>query len=440
MPAPTGSESQLGYKYATRLSSYGEDVGNAPVNNFIRFKSLSGMIPKRTFAATENMDPSNQSLKGQNVAAPINMKVSWQPDVNSLMRLIAHFCRKDPAITTPAGGTSSRQWVNVPFERGDSANAAYIDSLLLEPYDGQDCPLIYGARVVGMGFKIAAGKLIDSDLDIMACQDTYTSNATQIAINTYSGKPIIRGHWAQALVASTLKVKVTAAAGGGFDGTVKWTTATYAGSTTIQIKFDTWYRIVLDDASRLGVSYTDDVWFCFPSSGGTTLAAGATPDEWSFTATRTPASASYSTRDVLQAAGLEFSVGGAVYYVQSADVKLMNPGKPFMPAGTKYALTIQKGGRFKVSITLDRDREDRDFIKKLISAEAFAVAVKLYGNNIEANIDEKFQIDIAAAQAADVNRDVTTELTLGEKVEVIGHRSGSTDIVSFTTIGTLTAL
>ena len=439
MAANSGSESQFGWGYGIRASSFGEAIRQGPVTNFFRFKSMSGVFAKRGYAQVENMDPSNQKLKQTPVKAEIMPKFAMQPDVNSLQRLISHFCDKEPTISTPSGGTSSRQWVNTPREYGDAANATYISRLFGEASDGDGYPvLIDNMALQELSLKIEANKIVDATLAFMACRDTFTSDATQLVlgVGAYTRKPIIRGHWAQANVASTLKVKVTAVAGGGFDGTVKWTTAAYAGTTTRQIVFDTWYKLQLDDGLRLGVGPFEDVEFCFPSGAGTLTAN----DEWSFTSARTLATPSYSTLDPLIAAGLELTVASATQYVRSAEIKLFRGLSVYFPAGSKYGLAVQKAGDYGATISFDRDRDDRDYLKRIISGEAFAVVAKLYGNRIEANIDEFLQISLPNMQVTDDQRDVTTANTLPEKIEASAHRSGSTDIFTVTSVGTLTAL
>ncbi len=442
MAAPAGSEAQFGYRYSKGVDAFGRDVFVDVANKFIRFISMSGLVAVRKLVTTDNMDPSNQTLQGVPVEAVVAPKLKFQPDTNSISPLLAHHCSvpQSSYITTPSGGVNSRQWVLVPFETGDTPSSTYIDSLIMEGTDNDGYPVrVDGARMSDLSIKIANGKIVDVECDFLACRDTYTSKATQLFINTYTGVPIIVGHWNQSLAASTLKVKVTAAAGGGFDGTVKWTTAAYAGSTTIQIKFDTWYRLVLDDGTRLGVSRDNDLFFCFPSSGATALTAGGTPDEWSFASQRVLASASYSTLNLLNSASVELVANGTTYFFHDADIKISRPRKANM-VNQMYALTVQKNGPWAATITINRDRDDRDFLKKLIDAGLFAVTVKMYGNVIEGTIEQLWQIDFPNVQVSNVTRDVTTPNTLQEKVDLVARRVSTSDIFTHTLINTLTAL
>jgi hypothetical protein len=441
MPAPAGSEGQIGWTYSTRLDNFGQDVFNPIVNNFLRFKSMAGVVAKRTMVTTGNMDPTNQDLQGVPADAIIAPKFGLDPDTNSISRWLAHWLSKAPTITIPTGGTNTRQWVMTPFKVGDTPSATFIDTLTMEGSDNDGYPiLIDGARMQEVEVKIANGKIIDCNFGLLACHDTYTSNANLLAVGTYTGKPLIRGHWNQALAGSTLKLKVTAVAGGGFDGTVKCTTAAYAGATTTQIKFDTWYRVILDDGTRLGINRADDLWFCYPSSGATVLAIA---DEFSFTSQRTLATPSFSTLDTLQSSVVELTAAGTTYYIHTADIKMTRPRKANF-VNSKYALTIQKNGPYVATIAIGRDRDDRDFLKKLIDAGLFPVTLKMWGNPIEtpANgpIDQLWQIDFPNCQVADVNRDVTTPNTLQETIVISPRRVGSQDIYTHTLINTLAAL
>lgn len=439
MAANSGSEAQFGWDYGIRASDFGESIRQGPVTKFFRFKSMSGVVPKRSYAQVENMDPSNQKLKQTPVKAEIAPKFQLQPDVNSIQRLIAHFCDTEPTITTPSGGTTARQWVSNPREYGDAANTTYISRLFGEASDGDGFPvLVDNLALQEIALKIEANKIVDATLSFLGCRDTYTSDATQVLLGAgaYSRKPIIRGHWDQSLVASTLKVRVTAAAGSGNNGTVKWSTAAFAGSTTQVIQFDKWYKITLDDGTRIGVSRFEDLEFCFPSGTGTLTVN----DEWSFTSSRTLATSSYSTLDPLIAAGLELTVAGSTEYVKSAEIKLFRGLSVNYIAGSKYGLSVQDAGSYGASISFDRDRDNRDYLKRIISGEAFAVVAKLYGNRIETTIDEFLQISLPNMQVTDNPRDVTTPNTLPEKIEAMAHRSGSTDIFTITSVGTLTAL
>lgn len=440
MPAPSGSESQLGYSFATGVDSYGQDIWTNPVTKFTRIKNAAGFIADQTLERVENMDPSNQTLQGVPTKRLISPKFSHNPDANTVMPLLSHYLSKNPTISTPSGGASSRQWIMTPFEYGDAANATYVDSLVMELSDNDGFPvLVHGARAQDLGIKIDSGKLQSVDWGFLACSDSYTSAATQVTLGAgaYSGKPLVRGHWNQAYSAATLGVRVTAIAGGGFNGTVKWTRdGSYAGTTATPIVFGQWYRLVLNDGTRMGASRENDLWFCFPTATGTLTAL----DEWSFTSARTLATASYSTLTPLQAAAVEITVGGSVVYVNSAELKFSRPRKHNEVVGLIHPLTVQKNGDWMASLSIDRDRNDRDFLKKLISAESFAVAVKMYGNIIEGSIEQLWQIDLPNCQVSKRQGDITTKNTLQEKVDIIAFRSGSTDLFTHTLVGTLTAL
>jgi hypothetical protein len=403
------------------------------VNEFARFISMDGMNAQYGFEPVGNMDPSNQTIGGDPSSATVNPKLVFNPDVNTIVPFLVHQCGKEAAITTPAGGTLSRQHVIVPFEYGDTAPTTYRDSMILEGYDGQECGLVEGARLQDLGVKFDMGKNIIAELGFAACSDTYESDATQLAIGTYTGKPIIKGQRSLALAGVLLKVKATAT---GTNGTVKWTGAgAYAGSTVTAILFDKWYRLVLDDGTPAGVSRDQDLWFCFPSTA--TPSALAVNDEWSFTDTRTPATPSYSALSILRSGGAELSVGGSEFFVHSGEVKITRPRKPNQVVGRMNPLSVQKGGKWGVTVSLNRDRDDTDFVKRLRRAQSFAMAIKMYGLPLEGNILAMWQIGLNC-KVSDVKRGVSSENTLQETIEIMGERSGSTDIVTHTVVCTRT--
>jgi len=437
MSAPIGSEAQFGYKFSTRLTSFGEDIWQGPVNKFNRFISLDGMNAQYTFEPVGNMDPSGQSLGGDITQGAVNPKLTFNPDVNSIVPFVAHQCGKDPTITTPAGGTDSRQFVMVPFEYGDSTPAAFMDSMILEGYDGQECGLVEGARLQDLGVKLDQGKNVVAELGFVACSDTYESDATQLAIGTYTGKPILLGHRSASIAGQTLKCKITVVAGGGYDGTIKFTVASYAGSTTIPFNFDKRQRVVLDTGVSGGVSRDQDLWFCIPSTSP--ASAVAVNDEWSFIDSRTPATASFSTRSRLKSGGIEITVGGTEYFFHSGEVKITRPRKANFVMGRMHAISVQKAGKWAVSLSLDRDRDDTDFVKRLRRAQTFSAVVKMYGLPIEGSILELWQIAING-KVSNVQRGVANENTLQEKIEIMAERSGSTDIVTHTVVCSLTSL
>jgi hypothetical protein len=418
MSAPQGTDLQIGWGFEKQ-----DNVWTA-INNFFRAKSATGLTAKRTYDYVANMDPSNQKLGGVPVKAEIAPKFDFNPDVDSIVKILAHFCRKY-AITDLTG---AYRWAMSPWVKGDADPASYIDSLAFEATDGDGYPVLSsGNRLSEIALTIAANKLQAMQLSFMGCFESFTDDATGSGA-TYTGKPIVRGNWGAA--AGPLKIKCTAVAGGGFDGTVKCTTATYAGSTTIPIKFDIWYRVILDDASRLGVNRYNDLWFCFPSSGATALAVN---DEFTFANARTLATASFSAKNPLQAAGVDLSVGGVLYPVHNCGVKLMAPKQGNFTNGSFYSQTTQRNGPYAIEITIDRDREDRTFLQKLISGANVAAYVEMFGDPIGATaFDERWKINVPAMQVTDDNRDVSTANTLPEKITLMGLRSGTTNIFDMT--------
>jgi hypothetical protein len=92
-------------------------------------------------------------------------------------------------------------------------------------------------------------------------------------------------------------------------------------------------------------------------------------------------------------------------------------------------------------VSLNRDRDDRDFLTKLIRGTSAAVVIDCYGNPIASTgYDERLKINLPNAQVSDAQRDVNTPNTLQEKIDLMPFRSGSTDIFDLTIVNTLSAL
>lgn len=431
MPAPQGTDLQFGYRY-----EQSETVPAGNVNLFFRPKSITGIVPVRGFERVGNLDPSGQTLKSIPTTARIGGKIDFEPDVNSIAYLLQHACDKLATTSNPTG--SVYQHLMTPREFSEAAPATYVRTLFAECTDGDGYPIaIYGMGITGFEFKISEGKLVDCSMDYLACFDTYQSQPTVVsAPATYTGTPVLRGHRGST-VTGTLKMKITAAAGGGYSGTAKFSLASYAGSTTCPFVFDTWTEVFLDTGVRGGQSDMERLMFLVPSTP--TPSAVAADDEWSFAEARTLATASYSSLDVLSAAGLTLTVDGAETEVREATVKLMFP-KKWNTSTKKYPRGLQKNGPVSAMVSITRDRDNRTFLSKLISGASAAMILDMKGNPIATGYDERLKINMPNYQVTKDQRDVSTATTLPESVDLTPHRSGTTDIFDITVINTTSAL
>jgi hypothetical protein len=436
MPAPSGTDSQLGYAF-----EQAENIWVPPVNKFLRVKGYSGFVAKRGYERVSNMDSSGQTLKGIPLSALINPKIDVEPDVDAISPLLAHLCGKAPSISTL--NTTAKQWLLTPREFSESAPATWQDSIFCEASDGDGKPvLVSGVRLTDFDMKIQNGKIVTCSLSFLGCFDTYESDlAEETTPGAYTGVPIIRGHRGSTFTGE-MKVKVSAAAGSGYVGKVKFThDVTAYGSTEVTIaEFDKWYRCAMSsDGSRMGVSRAEDLWICFPSTDPATVLT--VNDEWSWTATRTLPTASYSTLDPLTAAGVSITIDGTEKYFHDADLKISAPKKTNLAIGSKYAVGVQKNGPVTAMVSLNRDRDDRDFLTKLIRGTSAAVVIDCYGNPIgSTGYDERLKFNMPNSQVSDAQRDVNTPNTLQEKIDLMPFRSGSTDIFDLTIVNTLSAL
>lgn len=428
MTAPSGSELQYLWGFENSFGIWDP----ALLENTLAVKSVSGMMGQITYERVANMHRSRQTMKGKKSRVDFNMKIENEPTIDDLPRIFAHFMRKDPTITNPSG--SAFQWVNVPFEAGDAANSRYLDSIFAEAHDGDGHPvLVSGIKIAEIAMKASAGKMVGLSLSQFGSRDTFSSDLTPDVGNTgtYVGTPIIRGHWDQAKI-DDLEITVSGAAAGDFDGTIQATTgATAYGSVEIDIEFGKWYALKMSsDGTRLGLNASDELEICFPAAAGTLAVA----DTWTGSAQRTAATPSYSTRDVLHAAGARFYLGSDEYDTKDFEIKLTNPTAPSFANGSLYARAQQPNGRISATISLNRDREDREFLKRIISGEAFAAQIKVTGNNITGAYDELLQLDFSNCQVTGNDRNTTTENVLPEKVDIMAHRAGSTDIFQSTIV------
>jgi hypothetical protein len=434
MTAPSGSELQFLWGFENADGQWDPSL----LENTMAVKSVSGMMGQITYERVANMHRSRQMMKGKKSRVAFNLKIeSEAPTVDELPRLFAHFMGKDPVITNL--GVGAEQWVNQPYEAGDAANSRWLNSIFGEAHDGDGYPvLVSGIRVSEIGMKASAGKFSNLSISAFGCRDTFTSDGTADAGNagTYTGMPIIRGHWDQTKI-DTLEVTVSAAAAGGFDGTIEVTTgATAYGAVDTDIEFGKWYPLVMSsDGTRLGISATDELEICFPVATGT-LAAN---DIYTFNYLRTAATPSYSTKDPLHSAGARFYVDGTEYDFSDFEIKLVNPRAPYFSRGL-YASTVHPAGRVAATISLNRMRDDRDFLLKAIADGSFAAQIKFYGNNIVGAYDELCQLDFSNCQVTGVDRNTATENVLPEKIDIMAFRSGATDIFQSTVVCGVSAI
>lgn len=438
MTAPQGNDAVFAYGFENSDNIWQP----ANINKFIPAKSYEGFVADRPLERSENMDSAGQTLPGVNLQAVIGPKISFMPGVDDLPPLLAHMNQQWSFGGQLGGGSGPFPMTTRPRVPGDAANPKYVDSLVGTISDGDGFPvLVSGMRAQELKYKIDAGKLSMLQASFLACYDTYTDDASQLVGGTYTGKPIIRGHW-DPTKTGPLKLKVTAAAAGGFDGTVKLTTAAYAGATTIQVKFGIWYRVQLDDASRLGINRYEDLWFCIPTATGVLQIS----QEWSFANARAVATPTYSTRNPLHAAGLDVVIDEGLsteqqIYLHSIEVTRTKPLKGNFTNGSKYSRTSQKNGPWKVNISIDRDREDRTALLALISSKKISITTYAYGDPFASSgFDELWKSLYANCQVSKATRDVSTPNTLPEKIELEASRFGSTSIYTDTVNTSLSAI
>jgi len=217
------------------------------------------------------------------------------------------------------------------------------------------------------------------------------------------------------------------------------TAVTFSG-TAISFIFDIPSEVKVAGA-RIGISAFDRVWVVFPS-GNDDVGVG---DEWSFTEPRTIATPKFSSRDVLHAAGVQVTIDGVPYGgvpgypgFHNITIKLSQPKKANKTTGSKYSQGTQINGRTMATISFDRDRTDTVFLDHLNQAENVSIVVQMYGNPFgDTGFDELWQLTFRNCEVADVQRDVATENTLPEKIDVNAVRGLTRELTgTITTNGT----
>ncbi|HSY50398.1 MAG TPA: hypothetical protein VLC46_16420 [Thermoanaerobaculia bacterium] len=227
--APQGSDLQVGARF-----DRGHFVPGAVMNLFRRVQSITGHVAKRPRERRQNMDPSGQTLGGVNVRADIQPKITWDPDVDTLVPLRAHHCGLysfGGAIATGVYPLTLR-----PKEPTDAAPGFYVDSMDFEIDDGDGYPLaLFEAAMQDLEIKVVDGKITSVTESWMACLDTYVSEASTLkTAGTYTAKPTLIGHFNPTLVGNVpLRAKATAGAGAGYDLQAKFALArTVSGTVT----------------------------------------------------------------------------------------------------------------------------------------------------------------------------------------------------------------
>ena len=422
MPAPSGSELQVGWSFETADKAY-----KGPINEFFRAKSVSGAIAKRPLERNENLDPNRQTVRGVNVAAIIAPKFDLMPDVDSIVKLVTHDNKRN-TITNLTGG--AHRWDSQPWVKGDTAPASWIESFSLELDNGDGAPVLsHGHRMSERSLKITENKINMFSFTAPGCRDTYVNDVAPLAVNAaFTGRWVVFGHRIDPTSADALKIKCTLAGGSGV-AKVKFTKgATAYGSTEYVVTYGVPIAVKLADDTRAGISKFEEFWVMKldASGGGSVFTLN---DEWTIANTRTAATASYSSRNVLHAAGVTVSIDGTSYPFHDVEVKWSNPRKAFMGTGSKDAQTQQTSGRRALSFSFNRDAEDLILLRKLISASSLAVIVDCFGDPITGSAyDEEWKITASNCQLSEVTRDITNEDTLPEKIEVEAFRSGATPI------------
>jgi len=212
MSAPRGSDYQIG-----ACIERGNNLPGAAINKFFIAQNVVGLLPKRQVERSANMIPSGRIAAGRVTKIDIATKWDVEPDVDSLVwrRAVQNGMF---AIANPTTGVY--EWTMHPRERGE-APPAYCDSVDFEITDGDGFPiLLTGMRQSDLEIKIVDGKILSVTEQWLGCFYSYASRAAGTPA-TFTGKPVLIGSFGAGV--TQVKVKVTAVAGSGNNGSVKFT-------------------------------------------------------------------------------------------------------------------------------------------------------------------------------------------------------------------------
>jgi hypothetical protein len=391
----------------------------------LRWASLM-FSPDPTISATRNVQSRPMALKGRLDEMRLPWSVDFDPDVDSVARLLAHQ-NGFVAITNPAAGVYD--WTIRDLLSTDSL-ASDISSLSIDGNrdDGYNT-LLLGAAVRDFEIKVQRNKIAQAKFSGSACHFTHMKDATMTTTGgTYTGKLHIRGNRMDTDAEDTtnhLKVKCTTAGALNGAAKVKCTKgATAYGSVEIAITAGVWYPFTLADGTNASGDPYNPVEFMLSAGGTLSL-----NDEFEVQAKRTTPTFTYPTRQPLHANGLIVTIGGTAYPVENFDLKFTAPRKEQRGSGSAYPTAMLRDGKRAFSISIQRDYVTRALYLKMLSANAVSFDATFNGDFIatvaSASYFEKLQFASTNAQIFKAGGNPTSDKYLTEAVEVVPYFDGT---------------
>jgi len=396
-----------------------EATAGVPVapTNFLRVRSFK-MLPVPMFVPLENMDPSGQKLEPEILGWQLPFEIDFQPDVNTLARLLLHL-RGFGSLTNPTAGVYI--WTLRNLLSSDSPVSG-IDTLSIEgDCDDDVARLLMGGVIEEMTQRIENGKFMGLTLKGMAAHFTHFDEPDfDVDGTTYLGDLRLRG---RSDLSDVTGIKCTT--GGALDGTalVKIKRAGAYGSSTTAITAGAWTRMLdeTDDVNTISGDPLEPAEMLFTSGG--TLSAN---DEWSVDTGRTKATATYSSRPPLTGVGAACDVGGVTYYVNGATIAHKFPRTEDRVLGSKFPIGFRNDVAEDWKITLTRKYTDRVLFEKLLNGASAAFTLDTYGAKIGSTAyRDRWRRYFANVRVSKAGSDPDKAGTLEEQIELTPFYDGS---------------
>lgn len=409
----------------------------ATVWQYARIKNLK-MKPERPLTFSKNNTSRGAQLKGRNLSVHIPIAFSFDPDVDTLTRLNAHF-RGYAGV--PADNTGSYTWTIRDFIKGTDTMSTSYDTLAIEgDRDDGFAQIVYGAVLDSRKIKIADKQLVD--VAFAGVGQHYTDHGPDVVSadgGTYTGHCMIRGTRVSeaSTTVTTLKYKCTTL--GALDGTakVKWTKgAVDYGATEHAVVSGIWYPLLVADDTNASGDPLEPMEFCFLSGGTLSL-----NDERTFAFARTKGTASYSTRNPLTAVAMSCKIAGTSYVVESAEIDTTRPYLEHRGGGSRYPYRFLHNGLDDWKITLTRKYTDRVLWDLLKAGTAATFDVDVLGDQWGATaFYDRWRLYFPQIQVAEAGSDPDKPGALDEKIIVEPSWDGTNPVCTETMVNSLATL
>lgn len=423
MSAPQGTDIQFGYGFELAENR----PAATPIDRFMRVASAQGISPAPVFARSRNMDPSRQRTRGRVVGWDWMPRFSVDPIADDALILALNHNGFWTDPSTELVASEAYRWVTRPLLNTDT-QPSYVDTLATE-FDVNDGKPIFasGSRITERVLRIQGRAIQQLDVMIPGTHFTFESDVVELAVNAaWTGRVLVRGLRRSGLTGD-IHFKATKAGGSGVAEIKMFREGETPGATVYVVTYGEWLEVFDELDARAGVSRFDklEIMFLDASGGGSLITLN---DEWEIKATRTAASATYSTRNPLMHAGATITLDGVEYEMDSLTLTLRRARVPRNPIGSMTSTTQQENDVYEAILEYQRQADDRNIIEKLLTAVAISATIEMWGDQLSGVYDEKWKITLPNMDVSQLTRDVANAGFLPESASLEAFRSGSTSI------------